>query len=323
MAMSLLAERTCYETVFVLQNLESDFGKKLRSTNKKVINYYDFFILAMKTRNNVYMSFGIKALIITSVAKLFCKGNLHVLNIRGEDKGRIRLKTLIYRSFIKNVDLFVSNSQNAINVWESREGISLKRAFLIHNLIPNYTAPYPMKDITYNLIVLANLKQGKGFDHLVNLVESNRIRHRITIGIYGKVMDTKVLALINGRSNNSLVNVKYFGFTNHVESVLAGADCLLSLSDSEGIPNSFIEAIQCKTPIISSNVGGVKEIVIHKLNGLLFKPGDYLECADLINELYDNSGLLECLRSELYLDEKFSDEVILGKWHQVWSTILD
>jgi len=42
----------------------------------------------------------------------------------------------------------------------------------------------------------------------------------------------------------------------------------------EGMPLSIIEALQVGTPVISSNVGVMKEMIQHKVNGLLFNPND-------------------------------------------------
>lgn len=49
----------------------------------------------------------------------------------------------------------------------------------------------------------------------------------------------------------------------------AGYHCLLSTSDYEGLPVSFMEALSFGIPILAPTVGGIPEIVEHNHNGLL------------------------------------------------------
>ena len=59
--------------------------------------------------------------------------------------------------------------------------------------------------------------------------------------------------------------------------------CLLSYI--EGFPMSLIEAWQQKVVLIASNVGGIPDVLIDKVNGLLIKLGD-------INSLSENLELI-------------------------------
>ena len=57
---------------------------------------------------------------------------------------------------------------------------------------------------------------------------------------------------------------------------LAGATggCLVSTSHFESVPMIFIEAMACGCPVLSTNVGGVQEIITDGVTGLLFEPDD-------------------------------------------------
>ncbi|MFL2983043.1 MAG: glycosyltransferase [Candidatus Neomarinimicrobiota bacterium] len=49
------------------------------------------------------------------------------------------------------------------------------------------------------------------------------------------------------------------------------SDCLILPSVEEGIANVVLEAMALGTPVISSNCGGMNEIIRNKENGYLFQ----------------------------------------------------
>lgn len=68
--------------------------------------------------------------------------------------------------------------------------------------------------------------------------------------------------------------VRLLGLRTDVKQLLAAADLFLLTSISEGIPVTFIEAMACHLPIVSTDVGGVKEVVEDGRSGLLTAAGD-------------------------------------------------
>jgi colanic acid/amylovoran biosynthesis glycosyltransferase len=63
---------------------------------------------------------------------------------------------------------------------------------------------------------------------------------------------------------------------------LAGADIYLSSSLSEGISNAVLEAMAIGLPVISTNVGGMPEVVEDGITGLLVGPYAPEQIADAI-----------------------------------------
>ena len=60
------------------------------------------------------------------------------------------------------------------------------------------------------------------------------------------------------------------------------AECLVLASRREGFPTVVGEAMACGTPVVSSNVGGVSELVEHDRTGWLFEPGDDEALRDIL-----------------------------------------
>lgn len=69
-------------------------------------------------------------------------------------------------------------------------------------------------------------------------------------------------------------HVRFLGYRNDVPAVLAASDALVLPSFAEDVPLVVLEAMAAGLPVVASDVGGVRESVIHGVTGLLVQPGD-------------------------------------------------
>jgi sugar transferase (PEP-CTERM/EpsH1 system associated) len=94
-----------------------------------------------------------------------------------------------------------------------------------------------------------------------------------------------VLALVgDGPEKSTLValadelgiydQVRFLGDRRDVPGLLAGADCFVLNSFSEGISKALLEAMAVGLPVVATNVGGNPELVGPKQTGLLVPPGE-------------------------------------------------
>ena len=59
--------------------------------------------------------------------------------------------------------------------------------------------------------------------------------------------------------------------------------CVISKNgDRDGIPNVMIEALAMRTPVISTTVSGVPEIIQNNITGITVEPRNSLQLADAI-----------------------------------------
>jgi glycosyltransferase involved in cell wall biosynthesis len=87
------------------------------------------------------------------------------------------------------------------------------------------------------------------------------------------------------------------------------ADVYLSSSLSEGISNAVLEAMALGVPVISTDVGGMSEVVKDKLTGLLINPYSSIEICEAIKYYASNTHLkneitsnaLDLIRKEYHL----------------------
>ncbi|MFL5768360.1 MAG: glycosyltransferase family 4 protein [Actinomycetota bacterium] len=88
-----------------------------------------------------------------------------------------------------------------------------------------------------------------------------------------------------GRLVAGTPNVRLLGPRRDATRLMQAADVLLSTSRTEGAPSTFVEALFAGLPIVTPDVGGVREIVEHGYNGLIASPGDAGALADAVGSI--------------------------------------
>ncbi len=73
-----------------------------------------------------------------------------------------------------------------------------------------------------------------------------------------------------------------------MDEVLAGLDIITLTSHNEGTPVSLIEAQAAGKPVVSTNVGGVSDVVKHGQCGFITRPGEAEELAESLLMLAEN-----------------------------------
>lgn len=70
--------------------------------------------------------------------------------------------------------------------------------------------------------------------------------------------------------------------------VVAASDVFVLSSDSEAFPLALLEAMGVGVPVVTTDVGGVRDAVTHGVNGLVVPPRDPAALADAISLLLDD-----------------------------------
>ena len=68
----------------------------------------------------------------------------------------------------------------------------------------------------------------------------------------------------------------------------------------EGFSITLLEAFANKLPVLSSDIGSMKEIIKDNINGVLFKSGDIQDLIKKINKMIMDPNLLESLKEKAY-----------------------
>ena len=83
----------------------------------------------------------------------------------------------------------------------------------------------------------------------------------------------------------------FTGFRSDVGSIYAASDAIALTSANEGTPVTVIEAQAAGKPVVSTDVGGVRDIVTDGVSGFVVAPGDVGAVADRLRVLADDPEL--------------------------------
>jgi glycosyltransferase involved in cell wall biosynthesis len=81
------------------------------------------------------------------------------------------------------------------------------------------------------------------------------------------------------------------GHRNDLIDVYKSLDIFLMTSLTEGMPNTLLEAMAMEIPIVSTNPGGIPELIEHGVNGLLSPVGDVMSLVNNLEKLITNPVL--------------------------------
>jgi glycosyltransferase involved in cell wall biosynthesis len=92
--------------------------------------------------------------------------------------------------------------------------------------------------------------------------------------------------------------VRFLGSRTDAVDVMAISDVVCLSSRFEGVPMALLEAMSVGRPVVATDVGAVKEIVVHEQTGLLVAPGDTRGFAAALQRLVGDPPLRSALGAE-------------------------
>lgn len=119
-------------------------------------------------------------------------------------------------------------------------------------------------------------------------------------------------------------NVRFLGKQDAVEEILSISDLFLMPSQSESFGLAALEAMACKVPVISSNVGGLPELNVEGQTGFLRDVGDVDGMAErAIYILQDDERLNTFKENALARAKQFDLALILPIYEDYYRRIIE
>jgi L-malate glycosyltransferase len=87
--------------------------------------------------------------------------------------------------------------------------------------------------------------------------------------------------------------VDWMGYVDNPMDAISTCDICLLSSDSEGFPNTVVEYCAAGRPVVSTNVGGVREIIENGANGFLVPARDVVAMTSALRTLAHDQALRE------------------------------
>lgn len=134
--------------------------------------------------------------------------------------------------------------------------------------------------------------------------------------------DIHLLIIGSGPEENAVVestknkeNVHFLGYQPKEKTIplIRGSTALIQPSFAEGISATLLEAMACKTPIITTNIGGNKELLGNNNVGILIEPGDSKILLKKILALVNDKNLQEKISASAYTEVQKYDWSNIGQ----------
>jgi len=248
----------------------------------------------------------------------------YIISLRGSDvPGHNPKYKFLDTLFFKRLSKKIWNNAKEVIVnskdlkWEAKRIKFNKKIIIILNGIDTsfYRKMKIKKSNKFDILYVGRLSTVKGLKYLFKAF--NKLNKR----------DTQLVLAGDGNQKRPLINlakklrisnrVKFLGILSKKQLVKEynKADIFILPSIHEGMSNTLLEAMSCSLPIISTNTGGVRDIL--KGNGLITKSKDSQELYESIRKLHLNKNLREEMAKK---SRKIAEKM---KWRDVASKYLE
>ena len=121
-------------------------------------------------------------------------------------------------------------------------------------------------------------------------------------------------------------HIEFLGFRKWIDicSILGSSRCMVVPSECyENNPLSAIESLCLGTPVIGSQIGGIPELIIPGMNGLLFDPGNVNDLITQITNIYEHSASFDYNEIAHSARPNFTSINYYNKIIEVYTRLLD
>jgi len=276
-------------------------------------------------------------------AKLRSKKRRFIYAYRGktmEDTVRIPRRRITAQRFFSNYcDAILTNSKVSRNEYAREIGINPEKISVVYNGVDvdRFISEIDSSDINEtrkafgirddDIVVgsVARFDPVKNLDGLVRTFSGlNEDAHeRCKLLLIG---DGPELEKVQSLSRNLGLDEKviFTGMRQDIPECLSVMNIYVQPSHFENVPNSILEAMAAGLPVIATDVGGIREVVVHKETGFLVEPDNERELVQSIDFLIRHPGKRREMgeRGRKRVMSFFSIEKMVSEYEELYEQIM-
>ena len=280
---------------------------------KNIIRYFHIRKLRNLNPILIHSHFGIDGVLIQESARdLKCPllVTFHGYDITTHDKYAAK-SFIAHREFPGRCDELIANAAGFIAVSKFIERKLIQRGFPKERIYQHYIgvdlSKFAPSDIDFErsdgVLFVGRLVEKKGCRYLLHAFKL--VQERYPDSVLKIVGDGPLKAELMALAEQlELRNYHFLGVQSHQEvrdhMSASRVFCVPSVEaasgDSEAFGMVFAEAQAIGVPVVSTTHGGIPEVVLHGITGLLAEPGDVIALAEHLATLYSSRTLWESYR---------------------------
>lgn len=319
---------------YVLQKRLKDLGVKIVffSLSRTGLNFlkdlrsiYSIYKIILNFEPNLIFSFTAKPVIYTGLVLRFYKNVTFFPLITGVGYGLYKKKSIkhkilkflmvnLYREGLKSAEKVIFQNKDDKFLFYKLKILKKKNISKIVNGSGVDLIKYPFRSLPKKpvFLMISRLLKDKGVKEYVDAAKIVHLHFpKVIFKLVGGLDENP--SSINLKDLQSWIDqgsIKYLGEIESIQSVLKSCKFYVLPSYREGTPRSILEALSTGRPIITTDVPGCRETVIHERNGLLVPVKDSVSLANaMIKLLRESNEKIEKMARESFLIAKNKYEV--------------
>jgi glycosyltransferase involved in cell wall biosynthesis len=294
----------------------------------EIKGWFKTWLALRRLRPDIIIAINQTPLIIAIVCRWFFAVKSKIICIFHTMDMQERERHLIptFRRLSPFCDLAVYVSENQRRLWTER-GIAARTSEVVHNGVDASNRP-PKAEARDEIRRFLNIREK---DYVVGLVATFRDEKNQAMMVEAmadlRARDVPVKAiLVGGGPNFNTVKAKVVelaledrvflvGEKSDPKPFMAACDVGVLSSSMETFPIAAIEFLSCGRPMIACDVGGVREIVEHGHNGLLYEVGRRDLLVNCIEDLAQPDRLAALSANARASTERFGLSGMIDKYY--------
>ncbi|TLX93968.1 MAG: glycosyltransferase family 4 protein [Thaumarchaeota archaeon] len=181
---------------------------------------------------------------------------------------------------------------------------------LVPNAIDIQSLPQKKERLYDKQIIFAGrLSKEKGIFDLLEM--SKKLPDNLHLLILGSGPEEEKVREVTKTQTN--IHVMGYLPKERTISLIRGSDILIQPSLVEGLSSTILEAMACNVPIVATNVGGNKELLIHNKSGILLETNSPTKLFEETIELINSKEKAAVLHKEAFAQVQKYDWSHVGK----------
>jgi len=174
------------------------------------------------------------------------------------------------------------------------------------------------------VMTAGRLHRQKGFDCLIHAMAVVHAAYpRVKLLILGEGEEENNLKKL-ARSLELIDTIQFMGLRPDVDRLLHCIDLFVLPSRWEGLPNAVLEAMAAGKPVVATEVGGIPELVVQGVTGVIVPPQDVQALAEAIKALLSDEprALTMGAAGRERVQRHFSIDAMIAKTEALYQELL-
>ena len=283
--------------------------------------YYDIrpdIILNFTIKPNIYSSLVARLLKIKVISNISGLGTIFI-----KQSIITKIAKLLYKIALSfNAKVFFQNNDDK-NLFIENKLTKKDKSYLLPGSGVDLNKFIPIENQNneiFKFLLIARLLQDKGIIEYIEAIKIIKKKYpNIRFKLLGSLYQGNPTAISNEELdmwiNTNLI--EYLGHSDNVKEEIEKVDCIVLPSYREGLSRVLLEAACLEKPIITTNVPGCKDVVIHGENGFLCEVKNSSDLAtkieQMINQSKDELTQMGKRGRELIIKD-FDEQLVINKY---------